>query len=245
MSQPAFSTAYDLSFQISPIILVDGIAANTLGGMLPIIALAGQAAGALQGALSGGLGSTDFFARFVPIPGSTLINQTVATYPFANQATAANATIQQPRTASLLMIAPVKDAAGYLTKLAIFSALQSSLQAHNAAGGTYTLALPAGIMTGCLLTSVTDVTGGDTKQQMVQFQWDFIQPLITQSQAASTYSALMSKLVSGAQISGNNLPAGTSIWSNAATAVGSAAQNAVSNVTSMAGVVNQYLSAPI
>lgn len=245
MGQPAFSVAYDIAFQISPIILVGGIAANTLGGMLPIIALAGQAAGALQGALSGGLGTNDFWARFVPIPGSTLINQTVATYPFANQVVAANATIQQPLTISLQMIAPVKDAAGYLTKLAIFSALQSSLVAHNAAGGTYTIATPAMIYPNCILAAVTDITGGDTHQQQIIYRWDFLQPLITQAQATSAYNSLMSKLSSGASMDGNNLTAGTSIWSSAATAVGSAAQNAVSGISGMAGVVNQYLSAPI
>jgi hypothetical protein len=246
MSQPAFSTVYDISFQVSPIILVGGIAANTLGGMLPIIALAGQAAGALQGALTGGgLSTTDFFARFVPIPGSTLINQQIATYPFANQATAANATIQQPLNISLRMIAPVKDAAGYLTKLAIWTALQSSLVAHNAAGGTYTIATPSYIYTNCLMLQMTDVTGGSTQQQQIEYQIDFTQPLVTQAQATSAYNSLMSKLSSGASVAANNLPAGSSIWSNAATAVGSAAQSAVSGVTSITGVVNQYLSAPI
>jgi hypothetical protein len=246
MSQPAFATVYDLSFQISPIILVGGIAANTLGGMLPIIALAGQAAGALQGALSSGsLSTDDFFARFVPIPGSTLINQQVATYPFANQATAANSTIQQPLNISLRMIAPVKDTAGYLTKLAIWTALQSSLVAHNAAGGLYTIATPSYIYTNCIMTQMTDATGGSGKQQQIIYQLDFVQPLVTQAQATATYNSLMSKLSSGASVAGNNLPAGSSIWSNAGTAVGSAAQSAVSGVTGLTGVVNQYLSAPI
>lgn len=243
MSQPAFASAYDLAFQISPIILVDGIASSTLGGMLPIIALTGQAAGFVQGALSGGLSTNDFFARFVPIPGSTLVNQTVATYPFANQAIAANATIQQPLTISLRMIAPVKDDAGYLTKLAIWTALQNSLVAHNAAGGTYTIATPWYIYTNCLLTAVTDTTGGDTKQQQIFAQWDFVQPLVTQQQADAAYNSLMSKLNSGAQVSA---PAtGTSFWSSTATAVGSAAQNAVQGVTGIAGVVNQYLATPL
>lgn len=241
---PAAATLYDLAFQVSPIILVGGIAANTLGGMLPIIALGGQVAAAVQGALSGGVNTDAFFARYVPIPGSTLINQSIATYPFANQATAANATIQQPLAISLRMIAPVKDDAGYLTKLATWTSLQNSLVAHNAAGGTYTVCTPWFIYTGCILQDVTDTTGGEGKQQQIMAQWSFIQPLTTQMQANSAYNSLMSKLAGGAQVTPATT-AGTSIWSNAATAVGSAAQNAVSNVTSLTGVVNQYLSAPI
>lgn len=244
MAQPAFATIYDLAFQVSPIILVGGIAANSLGGMLPIIALGGQAASALQGALSGGLNTDAFFARYVPVPGSTLINQQVATYPFANQATAANSTIQQPLAISLRMIAPVKDTAGYLTKLAIWTSLQNSLVAHNAAGGTYTIATPWFIYTGCLLQAVTDTTGGEGRQQQIMAQWDFVQPLTTQMQAASAFSALMGKLNSGAQVTPPAV-AGTSIWSNASVAVGSAAQNAVSNISGLAGVVNQFLSSPL
>lgn len=240
----AFRNVYDLAFQRSPIILVGGIASNTLGGMLPIVALGGQALGAVQGALTNGISTDDFFATYVPIPGSTLINQQIATYPFANQAVAANSTIQQPLTISLRMIAPVKDTAGYLTKLAIWTSLQNSLVAHNAAGGLYHIATPWYIYTNCILQSITDTTGGEGRQQQIMAQWDFVQPLVTQMQANSAYNSLMSKLSSGAQIMPPTA-AGTSIWSNAATAVGSAAQNAVSNVTNVAGVVNQYLSAPL
>lgn len=240
----ASRAAYDLSFQISPIILVGGIAANTLGGMLPIIALGGQVAAAAQGALSGGINTDAFFARYVPIPGSTLISQAIATYPFANQATAANATIQQPLNISLRMIAPVKDTAGYLTKLAIWTSLQNSLVAHNAAGGTYTIATPWYIYTNCLLQTVTDTTGGEGRQQQIMAQLDFVQPLVTQMQADSAYNSLMSKLNAGAQVSAPTA-AGASFWSSAATAVGSAAQNAVQGIGQITGVVNQYLSSPL
>jgi hypothetical protein len=237
--------AYDLAFQVSPVILVGGIASNTLGGMLPIISLTGQVAGAVQGALSSGsLSTDDFFARFVPVPGSTLVSQQVATYPFANQQVAANSTIQNPLTISLRMIAPVKDAAGYLTKLSIWSALQSSIIAHNAAGGTYTIATPASIYSNCLLLDIVDVTGGGTKQQQIEYQWNFTKPLITGQQATSAYNSLMSKLSSGGQVTPPTT-AGSSFWSNPAVAVGSAAQNAVQNIGQIAGVVNRYLSAPL
>jgi hypothetical protein len=242
----AFRSTYDLAFQCSPIILVDGIASNTLGGMLPIIALVGQSAAFLQGALSSGSFSTsDFFARFVPIPGSTLVNQQIATYSFANQQTAANATIQQPLNISLHMICPVKDTAGYLTKTAILTSLQNSLVAHNAAGGTYHVATPGYIYKNCILQSITDTTGGDTKQQQISFQWDFQQPLVTGQQATLAYNSLMSKLAGGNAVSGATPAPGTSIWSNSAVAVGFAAQNAVQGVSQLSGVVNQFLSSPL
>lgn len=209
----AARTAYDLAFQISPIILVGGIASNVPGGLLPIIALGGQAAAALQGAISGGVNTDAFFARYVPVPGSTLINQAVATYPFANQATAANATIQQPLAVSLRMIAPVKDTAGYLTKLAIWTSLQSSLAAHNAAGGRYHVSTPWNLYTDCLLLTITDTTGGGGNQQQIMAQWDFFQPLVTQAQATSSLNSLMSKLSSGGLVSAAT-SAGSSIWSN-------------------------------
>lgn len=245
MSQPVFATAYDLAFQVSPIILVGGIAANALGGMLPIISLTGQAVSAIQGALSSGsLSTDDFFARFVPVPGSTLVSQQVATFPFANQQVAANSTIQNPLAISLRMIAPVKDTAGYLTKLAIWTALQTSIVAHNAAGGTYIVATPACIYSNCLLLDVVDVTGGGTKQQQIEYQWNFTRPLITGQQATTAYNSLMSKLSGGGQVTPPTT-AGSSFWSNPSVAVGSAAQNALSNVGQLAGVVNQYLSSPL
>jgi len=234
----AFRTVYDLSFQVSPIILNGGIVAGTLGGMMPIIGLVGQLAGFAQGALSsGGLSTDDFFARFVTIPGSSLINNSVGTYPFANQQVAANAMIMQPKNVSLLMIAPVKDAGGYLTKLALFTSLQSSLEAHIAAGGTFHIATPARLYTNCLMTSMTDVTSGQGHQQMIQFQLDFVQPLITQQAASSAFSALMSKLSGGQQVTS---PA----WSGAVASVGSAAQGAAQGINNLAGAVNQFLSQP-
>lgn len=239
----AFRSVYDVAFQVSPVILVDGIASNTLGGMLPIIGLTGQLLGAAQGALSSGsLNTDDFFARFVPIPGSTLVSQQVATYPFANQAVAANSTVQQPLNISLRMIAPVKDTAGYLTKLAIFTALQNSLTAHNAAGGRYHIATPSFIYTNCLLLQMTEI-GNEGKQQMIQYQLDFMKPLVTGDQLMQAYNSLMSKLSSGAKVTPPTT-AGTSFWSNPSVAIGSAAQNAVQNVGNVAGVVNQYLSTP-
>ena len=233
-------TLYDLSFQVSPIILVGGIVANTLGGMMPIIGLTGQLLALAQGVLStGSLSTDDFFAKFVPIPGSSLISNQVATYPFANQNVAGNAIITQPKNVSLLMIAPVKNTGGYLTKLALFESLRTSLEAHCAAGGTFHVATPAHIYTNCILTSMTDATGGEGRQQMIQFQLDFVQPLVTQQAAQSALNALISKVTGGNQVIPSGL-AGTSIWSSAAAAVGSAAQGAAQGISNMAGAVSKF-----
>jgi hypothetical protein len=140
------------------------------------------------------------------MPGSTLISQTVATYPFANQAVAANATIQQPLTISLLMIAPVNQPDGYQAKLSIFTSLQNSLQQHNAAGGTYIIATPAFVYSYVIMTAMTDVTpqvsadGG--KQVQIMYQLDFIQPLVTSAALAAQQGALMQTITNGNKITG-------------------------------------------
>lgn len=242
VTQSASIAAYDLAFQVSPIILVGGIAANTLGGMIPIIGLTGQLASFAQGVLSSGsLNADDFFARFVPVPGSTLINNAVGTYPFANQQIAGNAIITQPKNISLLMIAPVKDAGGYLTKLAIFEALRTSLESHCAAGGTFHVATPAHIYTNVILTAMTDVTSGASKQQMTTYQLDFFQPLITQDSAQNALNSLMGKLTGGQQIIPSGL-AGTSIWSSAASTVGTAAQGAAQSISGLPAAANNFLA---
>lgn len=231
-------SAYDLAFQVSPIILVNGIAKGTLGGMLPIIALTGQAAAFAQGAVTGGLSTEDFFARFLPVPGSTIVNNTIGTYPFANQQVAANAVIQQPLTISLEMISPVKVTGGYLSKLAIFTALQSSLVAHNSAGGTYNIATPAYIYTNCIMTGMQDVTAGDTNQKQIIWQMDFVQPLITGQQATAAYNSLMAKASNGQQITSPE-------WSSAVAASGQPSQGAAQGVNGLAGAVNTFLAQPL
>jgi hypothetical protein len=242
IGQSAAQSAYDLAFQVSPIILVGGIAANALGGMMPIIGLTGQLASFAQGVLSSGsINADDFFARFVPIPGSTLISNAVGTYPFANQQVAGNAIITQPKNVSLLMIAPVKSAGGYLTKLAILEALRTSLESHCAAGGTFHIATPAHVFTNTILTSMTDVTDGSSKQQMISFQLDFFQPLITQDSAQNALNSLMGKLTGGQQIVPSGL-AGTSIWSSAASTVGTAAQGAAQSIAGLPGAVSNFLA---
>lgn len=227
----AARTAYDVAFQVSPIILTGGIVANTQGSALPIIALVGQAASFAAGALLDGFSMDDFYARFVPLPGSTVISNAIGTYPFANQQVAANAIINQPLNISLQMIVPVKQTGGYMTKLAVFTALQQSLSSHNAAGGTYSIATPSYVYTNCIMTAMTDITSGETRQQQILWQLDFVQPLITQQQATAAQNGLMSKLTGGQQAGGS--------WSGIS---GVASQGALSGVPQQVANVTNFLS---
>lgn len=233
----AARTAYDLFFQVSPITLTGGIAGSVPGGMLPIVATLGGLGGLAQGLLSGlvtgqGIGMQDFPWRFVPITGAQAVYQTAATYPFANRFVAANATVEQPKALSMRMIWPVNQILGMETKLALFSSLKSALETHNAAGGTYTVAMPAMLMMDCILLSLSDVTPDGSKQKQIEWQWDFLQPLISQSQAAGALSGLMS-ILSGGSV-------GTSSsWSGVEQAIGSGVQTGINAVQSgVQGVVS-------
>lgn len=196
----ATRTAYDLAFQVSPIILVGG----SYGAGMPIIGLVGQLAALAQGVVAGGVSTDAFFARFLPLPGGTLISNAIGRYPFANQQVAANAVIQQPLNISLRMICPVRETGGYLTKLAILTSLQTSLQAHCSAGGTFNIATPGLIYTNCIMTGMTDITSGTTNQKQVEFQLDFEQPLITQAAATAALNTLMGKLTNGGQVTSSD-----------------------------------------
>lgn len=194
---PSYLSTYDMQYQISPITLVGGIASSSQGGQMSILTLLGQGS-FFSGSFGSLLGNSDpYVARFLVVPGGTLISNVIGKYPFANQQVAANAIIQNPLNISLQMIAPVRNAGGYQAKLAIFTALQGSLQQHNNSGGTYNIATPAFLYTNCLMTSMQDITSGNTQQKQAEFQLDFEQPLITQQQAKTAYNGLMSKVASG------------------------------------------------
>ena len=187
---------YDLAFQISPIVLTGGEYTTPM----PVIGLVGQLAALAQGVLTGGVSLDAFYARYLPIPGGTVINNTIGTYPFANSQVAANAIIEQPKNIALRMIAPVRDIGGYLTKMAVFTSLQMAFQNHNRAGGTYTILTPAYIYTDCIMSSMTDVTSGDTKQQQIEWQIDFIRPLLTMADANAVFSRQMEQIAGGGKL---------------------------------------------
>jgi hypothetical protein len=181
-------TAYQLSFQISPIIYTGGVAQFIPGGMLPVVALT-QSLDFVSGLLSGGSEDdlANFFAHFKPQSGAKLNSNQYGMYPFANQSVAANATISEPLVLSMLMTLNVKSVA---TRLATMSALKKMNDLHTNMGGTFTVATPSYIYTNCLLKDLTCV--GETGK-MVQnvWQWDFLQPLLTQEAAQLAYNGMM------------------------------------------------------
>jgi hypothetical protein len=197
--------AFRLSYDISPITLVGGIAG--VGGVLPIVSILQPGAfsdGLLQPA-NQNISLDDFVAHFVVMPGGTLGEYTVGKYPFANQYVAANAVIFQPIHVSLRMIAPAQTNGGYPSKLPLFSALKATIDQHMAIGGVFTVATPAFTYTNGILTpALRDVTGsGGGSQVQVEWEWPFEFPLITSAQAQTAQNSLMAKTTAGVKIQGD------------------------------------------
>lgn len=213
MSGSIFSTAFTLAYQISPILLTGGLAQDIPGQTLPIVAIT-EGVSLITGLLVGSLPTSlsDFFAQFTVIPSGKLIRQQIGHYPFANQATAANAVITEPLTVSVRMDCPANGPGTYAAKIATLTALQAALSAHNAAGGLYTVLSPGFIYPNLIMTDLTDISGAGSAQVQYQWQFDFEQPLVTLQAAQQVYSSLLNKITGGTQISG------TPAWSSPATA---------------------------
>lgn len=223
MAISAGYVATKTAYEITPIILTRGIA-TSVGGYLPIVALtqlgfgsglgiAGAAVSAIATLATGGnpLNLNNFFANFQPMAGATLINNQIATYPFANQAVAANAIITQPLAISMVMYCPVRETLGYATKLAIMISLQNTLSQHNISGGTYSVVTPSYIYTDCIMTGMRAIDGGDSKQVQYAWQLDFSQPLVSTQAAATAQNSLMQSLANGTPVGGTPAQAPTGL----------------------------------
>jgi hypothetical protein len=184
-------SAFQLAYEYSPILLTGG----KLGSFIPVPITVITEALDIPGIQNG-----EFFAHFKPLPGSTLADWQVAEYPFANMTIAANAVVQNPLKISMLMVCPAQTDGGYILKQAQLTLLQTVIQNHIQAAGTFTVITPAYTYTNCLLTSLRDVTNPSDKQVQFMYQWDFVQPLITSSGAASVLGNLMQKVTSGVPV---------------------------------------------
>ena len=198
-----FST-FKLQFGVSPIVMTGGAASQVPGGAISVTSIL-QSLEFVGGLLSlgdSGISLEDFFAYFQPLPGGTLIDNQIGMYPFANQSVAANAIIKQPLTISMLMVCPARGHGGYSEKLAVMSSIQATFDNHNSSGGLYTILTPAFVYADCVMTAMTDISSGATKQVQNAYKLDFLKPLVTLAQAAQAQNSLMSKITAGLQTDG-------------------------------------------
>lgn len=209
---------YRLGFEISPVILCNGVAEAIPGGMLPIVALT-QSASFVTGLIGGAINLTDldkYFCHWRPVLGATMVDYDIARYPFANQTVAANALLAQPLRVSLMMDAPVNENTGAMTKLVTLSSLQAVLQAHANLGGTYIVATPSIIYNNCILKTVKDSSTGNDPLPQRSWLWDFEQPLITTTDADRAVTNFLKRIDAGDP---NKAPS----WTNTASALGNTA----------------------
>lgn len=222
MASPGL-TDYELAFVVSPIYLTGGLAGTVPGGTVPLIS---YTEGAIFDSLTAAGTARDvnrFFAHFMPVPGSTLVKNAIGQYPFANQSVAANAIIFEPLTVSMMMICPAKSPGDHRQRQALFASLKRTIDSHNLAGGTYSIATPSYLYVDCVFVQMTDASAGETRQAQYRYQLDFLQPLVTQKQAQQSYNNQMSKIGSQTQLAGAS-------WSGAGSTVGDPASGAAASV---------------
>ena len=89
------------------------------------------------------------------------------------------------------------DSGGFFGKLAIMTALGATLNLHSQMGGTYTIATPAQLYPNCLLRRIVDVSTGQISQPQSLYQWDFEQPLLTETNNPLSLNGMMSLISNG------------------------------------------------
>ena len=199
---PPPNTAVQLAYQVCPIILTSGVASQVPSSMIALMELF---IGAGQNSLGLPFDTTDLddaFGAFNVLPGGTLVSQQIGKYPFANQYTAANATIQEPLTLSVIMDAPMRGPQAWAYKLAIMTALKGTLERHNNLGGTYTVMTPAYMYTDLILTNLTDSSRGNNSLPQNAWRFDFEKPLVALADLQGAQNNLMNKITNGFPSSG-------------------------------------------
>lgn len=199
---PPSNPSMQFSYQVCPIILTGGVATSIPGGMLPLINLVG-AGGALLNPPLDPNKPTDYdnaFGAFNVLPGGTLLQMSIAKYPFANQDVAANATIREPLNVSVIMDAPMRGKNPWQTKQTVMSSLKATLDNHNNIGGTYTLATPAYIYENLVLVSLTDNSRGNNSLPQNAWRFDFERPLVALRDLQGSISSILAKAGLGAPV---------------------------------------------
>lgn len=190
------------AYQISPILLTEGVA-DKMGGVVPIVVYT-QSVALLNGLIAGGINGSvnlpdldNMWAQWAPMSGGTLVDNSVAQYPYANQAVAANAIVTNPLNLSMQMLCPANQPGAMATKLATLQALQAVLNKHSQLGGSYIIITPGQVYTGMLLTRMVDTTPNPVAAPSSQFQFDFTRPLTQKSKNVQKQSTLIKKLGGG------------------------------------------------
>lgn len=187
-------TQFQLQNEISPIVLMGGLAQQLQDGMkITDLTEPGGDASTV------GYTYDDYFAHFKPVSGGTLAEWGIAEYPFASLIMAANAVIQNPLKISMLMICPAQTDTerNYISKSQRLTNLQNQIQTHISLGGTFIVVTPAFTYDNVLLRSIRDVSPPSDKQVQFIWQWDFEQPLITTSGAQQALGFFASKAQDG------------------------------------------------
>jgi hypothetical protein len=201
MSVSSNFLSWKIQYSISPIILTGGLA-TAQGGAIPIVSITNPGDSLSQVSDASNAQLDGLFATYRVMAGGTFINNRVGTYPFANQAIAANAIIADPLTISVAMICPAGNQGGYSTKSSLMTTLLSTLALHNNLGGTYSVVTVSKIYINCILTGMRDISGAESNQTQHTFQLDFYQPLVSQAAATAALNGLMTKMSNGTPIMG-------------------------------------------
>ncbi|GBQ08755.1 hypothetical protein [Saccharibacter floricola] len=195
-------TLGQLAYVNSPILLTDGIA-NKMGGTVPIMfytQLVGTLNGLISGAVRGNVNLPNLdntWCHWQNVQGNTLIDNTPAQYPYANQTVAANALVTNPTNISMQMICPPRGPGAMLTKILTIQSLVSLLNKHCQLGGYFNIITPGQFYTKMLLTNVADSSPHADTQPAVQYTFKFTRPLTQKNEAAQKMSTLMTKASGG------------------------------------------------
>jgi hypothetical protein len=245
----------ELSYQVCPIILTGGIASQLQGGVLPMLSLLNRSTlGSSPASLAGSTAPSgplfpfsmdhldDAFGAFNVLPGGTLISQSIAKYPFANQWVAANAVIREPLTLSLIMDSPMRGTNAWAIKHMVFTSVQATLANHNNAGGTYTVATPAFQYDNLIMTAMTDNSRGNNSLPQNAWRFDFEKPLVAGGDLTTAQNGLTSALTNGTPTQGNISglrPGQTSgdVTQNEGSAFGSSNVAPMQNIFSASGMM--------
>jgi hypothetical protein len=215
--------AYKQRYQVSPIILVGGIASNVPGNMasmmaltqpnsLPLISAGSPLVETLQGVANpiNVIGTSDqylddAFGAFNVLPGGTLIVNTVPKYPLADMTMAANAIVREPINVSVIWDTPMRGRNAWVNKLTVMTSLKQMLDLHSNLGGTFIVMTPAIYYDNMILTALTDNSRGGMPLPQNAWKFDFERPqVMTMTEAASAQNALMQKITGGVQTPGLN-----------------------------------------